>query len=218
MYFKSRADAGRQLAQKLKKHQSEQVAIVALSPGAAIIGAQIAMELHSMLALLVTENIYLPGEIEAIATMSSAGTFTYNTMFSPGQLEELASEYHQYIDQTRMEAFHKLNVLVSHDGEINPRSLRHHSIILVSDGLLSGLSLDVAQDFLKPIAINKLIIATPFASVQSVDKMHLVGDEIACLSVMESYVNTNHYYDDNTIPPVEDLFKMMKNIALSWRH
>lgn len=216
MYFRNRADAGRQLAAKLERLKNRNIAVVAMSEGAAIVGAQIAIRLHGSLMLLLTKNIYLPGEIEPIASLSSAGNFSYNHLFTSGQLEEMASEYHQHIESQRLAKRHELNVLVGHSGEIRPRYLRHHVVILVSDGLSSGLSLDVAADFLKTINIKKLVIATPLASVAAVDKMHLLGDEICCLSVLGNYLDTNHYYDDNTIPPVKDLFKMMERISLSW--
>lgn len=216
MYFRNRADAGRQLAAKLDRYKDQNISVIALSEGAVIVGAQVAMRLHGNLLLLMTENIYLPGEPDAIASLSSSGTFTYNNMFSTGQLEELTSEYHQYIEEKRREKMHELNTLVGRDGEIKPEFLRHHTVILVSDGLPSGFSLDVAAAFLKMIAIKRLIIASPNASVTAVDKMHLVGDEICCLNVIPNYMDVNHYYDDNTVPPVEDLFKMMKNISLNW--
>jgi predicted phosphoribosyltransferase len=216
MYFRNRADAGRQLAAKLERYKNQNISVVALSEGAVIVGAQIAMQLHANLVLLMTADIILPGESDAIASLTSSGTFTYNNMFSTGQLEELTGEYHQYIEDKRFEEMHELHVLLGHDGEIQPEYLRHHTVILVADGLPSGYSLDVAAEFLKHISIKRLIIASPLASVSAVDKMHLVGDEIACLSVIGNYVDTNHYYDDNTIPPVQDLFRMMKNISLNW--
>jgi hypothetical protein len=46
--------------------------------------------------------------------------------------------------------------------------------------------------------------------------MHLVGDEICCLYVAENYISTNHYYDDNTIPPTTDMFRVVRNIAVHW--
>lgn len=217
MYFRNRADAGRKLANKLGHLKQSNVSVVALSEGAAIVGAQIAMQLHGSLMLLLTEKIMLPGEPEAIATIGAAGTFTYNNMFSPGQLEEFTGEFHGYIEEQRIEKVHRLNVLVGHDGEIRPEFLRHHAVVLVSDGLASGYSLDIAYEFLKTIAIKKLIIATPLASVNAVDRMHVVGDEICCLSVIENYITTDHYYDDNTVPPVADLFRMMKNIPVNWQ-
>lgn len=216
MYFRNRADAGRKLANKLAAYRNRNISVVCLSTGAVIVGAQIAMRLHANMMLLLTEDIILPGEHEAIAAVSSPGYFTYNNMFSPVQLEELATEFHQYIDAQRMEKTHRLNVLMGHDGEIHAENLRHHVVVLVSDGLVSGYSLDIAYDFLKTIAIERLVIASPIANVEAIDRMHLVGDEICCLSVVENFISVDHYYDDNTIPKTNDLFRMMNNISVNW--
>ncbi len=216
MYFNNRAQAGRELAKKMDDYHNKQVVVLALSPGAVIIGAQIAMKLHANLMLLLTESIYLPGENDPIAAMTSAGTFTYNNMFSPGQLEEYITEYHHFIEERRIEKLHKLNKLVGKDGEINKNYLRHHTVIVVSDGLSSGFSLDIAAMFLKTVAIDKLIVATPLASIPAVDRMHLFADEIICLSVVVNYLGTDHYYDDNTIPSTEHLFELIRNITVNW--
>ena len=218
MYFKSRAEVGRKLATMLKQYANQNVAVVALNEGGVIVGAQIAMQLHANLMLMLTENIYLPGEPDAIASLSSTGSFTYNNMFSTGQLEDWATEFHGFIDQQRMEKMHHMNKLVGRDGEIHKEFLRHHIVIIVSDGLSSGFSLDIAAEFIKTVAIKRLIIATPLASVSAVDRMHLLGDEICCLSVPANYMNTNHYYEDNTIPSIEHLFKIIKSIVLNWHH
>lgn len=216
MYFRNRAEAGRKLARKLAAYEGKQVAVMALSPGAVIIGAQIAMKLHANLTLLLTENIYLPGESDPIAAMTSAGTFTYNNMFSPGQIEEYISEYHHFIEERRIEKLHKLNRLMGEDGEIHKDYLRNHIVIVVSDGLSSGFSLDIAAAYLKTVALKKLVVATPLASVPAVDRMHLFADEICCLSVVANYLSTNHYYDDNTVPDVDRLFSVIKNITINW--
>lgn len=217
MYFKSRAEAGRLLAKDLSKYADQNVVVVAISGGGVIVGAQIAMEIHANLMLMLTENIYLPGETEAIAGMSSTGNFAYNDMFSIGQLEELTSEFHGFLDQQRLEKLHALNILVGKDGEIHKEYLRHHIVILVSDGLANGFSLAIAGEFLKSVALAKLVVATPFASVPAVDRMHLVADEISCLNVIPNFMGVNHYYDDNTIPPISDLFRITKSITLHWK-
>src|SRR5688572_1698418 len=152
MYFKSRAQAGRKIAAKLQQYANQNVAVIALSEGGVIVGAQIAMQLHANLMLMLTKNIYLPGETDAIAAMSSVGTFTYNNMFSTGQLEDMASEFHSFIDQQRVQKMHELHILVGRDGQIKKELLRHHVVIIVSDGLSSGFSLDMAGEFLKTVA------------------------------------------------------------------
>lgn len=218
-YFKDRAEAGRLIADKLIGYQTQNCAVIALNEGGVVVGAQIAMKLHATLSLLLTESIHLPGEPNPIGGITSRGNFTYNNMYSVGELEGFVSEYHGLIDQQKLEKMHRLNRLLGKDGEINKELLKRHIVILVSDGLTSGFSLDIAKDFLKPILVNKIIIATPVASVPAVDRMHLVGDEICCLSVAQDYVSTDHYYEENYLPTSEEIMKIMRNITLNWtRH
>ncbi len=216
MYFKSRSEAGDMLADRLEKYRDLNTAVIALTPGAALIGAQVAKRLHSALMLLLTENITLPGEGVPLAAVTSENTFTYNNMFSTGQIEEMESEYLTFIEGQRLQGLHYLHALLGHGGEINRDLLRRHVVILVSDGLNNGFSLDVAADFLKPTKLQKLVIVTPVASVSAVDRMHLVGDEIICLSVVDNYIATDHYYDENTIPSDEDLLDLISKLAVHW--
>lgn len=215
MYFKNRATAGRELASKLTKYKNQQCVVIALSSGAVVVGAQVAMRLHANLLMLISENIVLPGETIPIAVMTS-DTFSYNPEMSAGQIDEYVGNYHGFIEGQRIEKFHKLNSLLSDGGRIDPKFLRRHVVILVSDALQSGISLQIASDFLKPINISRLIIATPLASVKAVDKMHLIGDEICCLNVAENLMETDHYYDDNVVPSHEGALKIIRNISMNW--
>lgn len=216
MYFKDRAVAGRLIAEKLEKYKAQNIVVIALDEGSSIVAAQVAMKLHANLVLYMVKNIYLPGENQAIAGMSSAGTFTMNDYFSAGELEELGMEYHNYIDQRRMEANHDMNVLLGRDGTINKNLLRHRVVIVISDGLASGFALQVCADFLKTVATKRIVVATPVASVQAVDRMHLIADEICCLNVTPNFISVDHYYDENNIPEVESVLKIMRNITLNW--
>lgn len=215
MYFKNRAEAGRQLAVKLKKYKSEQCTVIALNSGGVLVGAQVAMRLHASLAVLLSDKIMLPGETEPLASMTSS-TVTYNKELSQGEIDEFVSEYHGLIEDQRVEKFHKLNKLLSDGGEIDPKLLRNHVVILVSDALQTGISLEVAADFLKPNKLKKLIIASPIASVSAVDRMHLIGDEIYCLSIAENLMESDHYYDDNTVPGHDEAVKIIRNISINW--
>ncbi len=217
MYFKNRTEAGKQLAVKLSKYRYENTAVVALSDGAVIVGAEIAMSLHCVLTMLLTEAIKLPGESDALAAIDQEGGFTYNSMFSAGQLEAFTTEYQSYIEQTKREKLHEIHKLLGSGGIITPELLYGHNVILVSDGLDSGVSLEAAMNYLKPIKTEKIIIASTLASVKAVDKMHLLGDEIQCLSVIDNYMGTDHYYEDNDMPDHETIVKTLQNIVMNWR-
>lgn len=216
MYFKDRAQAGKLLAKKLAAYQPKNCVVVALNRGGVIVGAQIAMQLHANLVMLLTENISLPGLNDSFAALNTNNLMTYNKAFYSGEIEELSSEYYHFIEQQRMEKLHKLHALLGAEGEIQPDLLNRHIVILVSDGLATGFSLDVAMDYLKVIRSKSIVVATPIASVSAVDRMHLVGDDVVCLDVRENFFTTDHYYDDNTLPETDSLFKIMRNISLSW--
>lgn len=217
MYFNNRVDAGQQLAEALGGYVGQQCSLIALSDGAVVVAEQVAQKLHASIMLLLTENITLPGENSPLAGLAPSGNMTYNDMFSVGEVEEFQSEYNSYIQEQRIEKFHSLNRQMSGEAAINLDTLRHHVVILISDGLKHSFPLDIAADFLKPLKIKKLVIATPLASVPVVDRMHLIGDEICCLSVVENYMDTDHYYDDNTLPPHEKIVQSIQNIVLNWK-
>lgn len=218
MYYKSRHQAGQLLASKLvDKYRYENCAVVALSDGGVIVGAEIASRLHCVLTMLLTEEVKLPGETKPIAVVNQDGGFTYNNLFSTGQLEGFTADYHNYLEQEKMQKFHAINRLLGDGGLIRRDLLYGRNVILVSDGLNSGISLDAASDFLKPIKIDRLIVATPLATVAAVDRMHILADEIQCLSVVENYMNTNHYYDDNKMPNRDLIIKTIETIVLNWR-
>lgn len=204
------------IAENLKDYATENCVVVSLNEGGVVIGLEIAKRLHTAVFLLVMEDVELPGEQKPIATMSSAGTFTYNNEYSMGELEVLNADYRSIIEEKRLLAFHKLNRVGDEESDIPKKLLKNHTIIIVSDGLRNGLSLDVAADFLKPIKTRKIIIATPVASVPAVDRMHLLGDDICCLSVVESYIDTDHYYQDNVLPDHKEIVETMQNIVLNW--
>lgn len=218
MYFKSRVEAGKLLAEQLaKKYKGETTTVVALSDGGVMVGAQIALKLHCALTMLLTDAIKLPREDTAIGGISQDGSFTYNTAYSPGQIEEFVQEYRSLIEQEKMDKMHEMHRLMGHGGLIKKSMLRGHNVILVSDGLSNGFSLDLASEFLKPINVKRLIVATPLASVPAVDRMHILADEILCLSVIEDYMNTDHYYDTQDVPTHEQVVKTIEQIVAHWQ-
>jgi putative phosphoribosyl transferase len=218
MYFKDRSEAAEKLAEMIvPKYRYENCAVVALTDGGVVIGAHLAVQLHCSLMMLLTEQIKLPGEDITVGALDQSGVFTYDGMFSMGQIEEFNSEFHGVIEQQKLQKLHDMNKLLGSGGIIDPALLRYHNVILVSDGLNNGLSLDSAAQYLKPYKIEKLIVATPIASVPAVDRIHIMADEIFCLSVIDNYMDTNHYYDNNKLPPHEDIVETIKNIVLQWK-
>lgn len=218
MYFESRAQAGQILAEQLlEKYRYENVAIVALSDGGVVVGEQIAAYLHCVLTMLVTEEIQIPGEGLSYGAVSQHGDFTHNSSLSESEINVYRSEFHGYFEEEKRQAFSRINRLVGEGGTIDYDLLRDHTVILVSDGLNDGAALDVAFSFLKPIRLERLVIAAPVASVAIVDKVHMVADELHILDVKSNYLATDHYYDSNDVPTHEETIAKINQIILNWR-
>ena len=217
-YFASRQAAGDLLADQLEpRYRFEDCAVVALGDGAVVVGAQIAARLHCVLTLLLTAPIRLAGETDVVAAVNQEGSMTYDDMYSAGQLEEIKAENFNYLEGQKLEKVFEMNRLLGDGGLISKDLLQGRNIILVSDGLANGLSLAAAVEFLKPVQFKRLIVATPFASVLAVDKMHILADEIACLNVLEDLFPTDHYYENNKLPSHEKIVEIIENIILHWK-
>ncbi|HVV25478.1 MAG TPA: phosphoribosyltransferase family protein [Candidatus Saccharimonadales bacterium] len=218
MYFASRLQAGRMLASQLvKKYRYENCAVVALNDGGVMVGAQIATQLHCVLTLLESSEINLPREPDPLAGITAGGTIAYNQQYSQGELDEMIGENHGYIEQEKLTRMHDMNQLLGSGGTIDKNLLKGHNVIIVADGLKTGFPIDLAAEFLKPIAIEKMIVATPFASVQAVDRMHVLADDLYCLNVIEDYMDTDHYYDQRDVPDHATVLATIEQIVLKWK-
>lgn len=218
MYFGSRSEAGEKLADEIfEKYRYEDTALIALSDGAVLVAEPIAARLHSVLTMLLIEDIEIPGEGITLGGMSQSGTFTYNGMLSAGEVEGFRQEYFGYFEEKKREAMQRINRLLGDGGLIDRDLLRDRVVILVSDGFANAGSLDVAMDFLKPIRINKLVVVTPTASIPAVDRLHILADEIHILSVKSNFMGIDHYYEDNKIPSHEETVKKINEMILNWR-
>lgn len=217
MYFSSRLEAGYKIAQELlATYRYENTIVVALSDGAVQVGQQVAAALHTPLMLLLAEDIDIPGEGLTFGAINQSGRFTYNGKFSAGEIEEYYSEFHGYLEDQKREKMGKINQMLGAGGIVEESMLRDHNVILISDGLINGSSLDAAADFFKPLAIRRLVIAAPIASVEAVDRAHILGDELHILAVTDNYLSTDHYYDVNDVPSHNVTIATLNEIVLNW--
>lgn len=203
--------------QVAQKYQGADTSILSLSDGGVVVGMQIAMQLHCPIGMMLVDEIELPREMMAVAGITQDGSFSYNQAYSPGQIEELVSEYRGVIEQQKLEKLHEMHEMLGKSSLIRRDLLDNRNILLVSDGLSSGFSIDLAISYLKRIPYKKLIVVTPLASISAVDRMHVLADDIFCLSAIEDYINTDHYYDTKDVPAHNVVVQTVAGIIKNWK-
>ena len=198
MYFNDRAEAGNILAAELSGYAGDKVSVLAIGYGGYVVGKQIAQLLNCPISILYTEPIKVPGDGSTIlGEVDQSGELTYNSGLSSGQLEEFITEFHNYIDQERIRLVHQLNNDEDSTNKVNPISLRDRKVIVVTDAAEDGAIFDATLNFLKRISTQKVIAAIPIASVKAVDRLHVLFDELHCLSVVENFVSADHYFEES---------------------
>ena len=218
MYFENRNSAGNLLAEQLfEKYRFEDCAVIALNEGGVLVGEPIAAALHSVLNLLLSEEVELAGENLILGSVSQNGNFVRNSFMTSAAFEGYVAESFGTFQKDQFEKFQKINRLIGDGGTISLDLLRNRNIILVSDGFAEKATLDVVLDFLKPIDYKKLIVAAPVASVEAIDRLHISADELHILDVKANYFGANHYYDENELPSREEVVKKINEIILNWR-
>ena len=214
MYFENRVEAGQMLAKKLQQYKAQDVTIIALSTGGVLVGEYLAKQLAGSLTLMLTRDIRVPGEPMAVGTINQSGDYTKNTSVSAIQLQEFEEEFHNHIEAEKLSKLYELNKTTGRHTLIDRHAFKNHTVILAADGLTSAAVVDAAYEFLKPIAIKRLVAAVPIATVSVVDRLHILTDEIHCLNVIEDNTfDVDHYYDDNNIPEEDTILEQIDHLA-----
>ncbi len=218
MYFENRHQAGVLLAKELfEKYRYEDCAIIALNLGGVLVAEPISHQLHTVLTMLVTEEIEVPGEGLVYGSVSQTGNFSHNDNLSRFEINEYNNEFHGYFEEKKRISFQKINRLIGDNGLIKPEVIRDRNLFLVSDGFDQSFNLAPIIDYLKPIRIKKLIAISPVASAQALNKLHVGVDEIHILDIKSNYFSTDHYYNDNNIPDKKIIFDKISQNILNWQ-
>lgn len=102
-------------------------------------------------------------------------------------------------------------------GILDESIIAGRTVLLVSDGVLNGLSIKAAQSFLKKIEVKRLVILTPLATVDAVDAMHLAADELHVLQVANELFPVDHYYHSDDRPSHQAIIEILNKAILNWR-
>jgi putative phosphoribosyl transferase len=217
MYFHDRAEAGDKLADELMDYRYENTVVLALSPGGVAVGEQIACRLHCTLTMLLTSRISAPGdESLVIGTMDQTGGFSYNSMISPGQMEEYMEDMRGYVEEEKLHRIYQMTSVVGDHGLADPGQLVGRNIILATDGVKNGMSFDAALFFLKKAAAEKVIAAIPVGSAGVIERIHGLVDEMHYLYMPENFISVGHYYiDEEKIDPAT-LVERIDNVVANW--
>jgi putative phosphoribosyl transferase len=187
--FQDRVDAGEKLVPGLRKFQSEECVVMAIPRGGVVLGEVIAKELHCPLGLVLVRKIGHPNNPEyAVCAVSESGMKCSEEEKSgleddwlKGKVEEERQEI-----KRRKEMYLGGRPMVDVSGK---------TVILVDDGIATGLTYLMAVDELRSRKPKKIVAALPVMPAEFEPKLREVVDEIVCLKSDPNYLGAvGSYY------------------------
>lgn len=199
MIFADRIVAGKQLAemlhlqlQNLDLLDSSQLLVVGLPRGGVPVALQVARRLNCPLDIIVSKKISLPEQQEyAIGAVSSDGVVITNAALVQKQHLEnyIQQESGRLLKQTQEieTEFHRL-------GGCSPLSFAGKTIIIIDDGIATGMTAVAAADSAKSRGAATTIIAAPVMSIESYHDLERHCDHVMAISLPSEFLAVGLHY------------------------
>jgi predicted phosphoribosyltransferase len=178
--FADREAAGQALVRLLAEWRAAGPLVLAVPAGGVPVAAPLAAALGAPLDVAVVSKITLPWNTEAgYGAVAFDGTVRLNDSLLPS-LGLSAAEIDRGIEKTRQKVRRRLALF---RGERPFPELQGRPVILVDDGLASGLTLQAAVAALHGRGAERLIVAVPTGHARAVERMAAEVEAVCCANV-----------------------------------
>ncbi len=204
-----RADAGKQLAQKLIKYKNApDTVVIGLARGGMVVAASIARPLELPLDVKVVQKIHSPSNDQLIVGALTASGTTYINEPLIKTLGITIEALTPIIEEQKKEAIRRLRV---YRGDRQALEIKDKTVILVGDGITSGATMHAAILSLKMHGAKKIIVAIPVAPQEQLINIGREADEIICLERPAQFISVSLAYDNFAPVSDDDVAQIMQN-------
>lgn len=209
--FKDRRHAGKLLGKMLSKCKEIIDIVLVIPSGGVPVGYEISKVMKIPLGLAIVKKIPIPYNPEA-----GYGAVAWNgeIVLNRGLLEHL-----RLSDEKIKEDVKEIKILIRKRMEkfgfnLCNLDIEGKAVIIVDDGLASGITMLTAIKAVRKYHPNKIIIAVPTALQDSLDILCPHVDKIYCLNIRESYpfavADAYQEWHDLTDEEVVEILNMLR--------
>jgi predicted phosphoribosyltransferase len=211
MIFRDRVDAGRRLAERLKREGIDEHALVlALPRGGVPVAYEVARALDLPLDVIVVRKLGVPGYEEfAMGAIASGGVRIVNEEVTdalripPDAIERIAAR--EQIELERREARYR-------NGRPAP-VVRDRAVVLIDDGLATGSTMRAAVRALRAQQPRSITVAVPVAAAETCVELRREADAVVCLSTPEPFLGVGRWYADFSQTADEEVERLLERAA-----
>ncbi len=192
MYFRDRTDAGKQLAAALLRLRPERPVVLALPRGGVPVAYEVAAALDAPLDVLVARKLGAPSQPEfgfgAIAPDALyLDPHTVRMLrLGDAEIEEIVGRESRELER-RERAYRNGRP---------PADVSGRTVILVDDGLATGVTMRAAIRSVKARNPGRIVVAVPVGAPETVQEIELEVSEIICLNQPWDFSAVGVWYED----------------------
>lgn len=180
--YADRHDAGKKLAKALKRYAGKDTVVLALPRGGVVLGAEVAESLKAPLDVVLVRKIGHPFSPEyAIGAVVRGEKPLVNEDETADEVwlkRAVADE--QAVNENRYEFYY--------GDDFEPIELKGKTVIIVDDGIATGLTMKAAVRAVRNQHPKKAIVAVPVAPPDSVVSLKGLADEVVVLDNPEEFI------------------------------
>ena len=193
MHFKNRREAGQQLAQRLIHYREEKPIILALPRGGVVVGFEIAQALEAPLDIIIARKIGAPSQPElGIGAVAPGGIRILDE--HAVRVLGISEEQIDHITAQELKEMHRrLNL---YRGNRPFPEILDSTLILVDDGIATGVTARAAIQSIRRQKPNRIILAVPVAPPETVTKLGAQVDEVVCIITPPDMRAISLWYDN----------------------
>lgn len=193
--FKNRTDAGRKLADALRRNGAKHPIVLALPRGGVPVASEVARELRAPIDLIIVRKIGAPWQPElavgAIADSEPPEIVRNETIIEELGVDEQAIA-REAAEQQREIARRRAVYLKNRA----PLPLSGRTAIVVDDGIATGATMRAALLAVKRRGAARIVLAVPVAAAEALEELRPLVDTIVCLTTPEPFHAIGAHYAD----------------------
>ena len=211
--FRDRQQAGRILARALSHLKGKAPIVLALPRGGVPVAAEVASALGAPLDVVVVRKIGAPFHKElgvgALVLLDQPAVVWNHPL-----LKELGLTEAQLRGDVKDQEIEARRRLALYRGNRPALDLEGRTVILVDDGLATGITAQVALQALRRAHLAHLVLAIPVAPPDTLSRLSQEADETVCLMQPSWFSAVGQFYDDFTQTTDEEVMSLLAQTRL----
>lgn len=213
MQFNDRRDAGRRLTQQLLPLGISQPVVVGLPRGGVPVAFEIARTLRAQLDILIARKIGAPRNPEYGVGAIAEG---YSGLINTSELSRLGISFDELEELVRRERAELERRRASFRERFPELDVSGRPVILVDDGLATGVTATAAARALRQRGAQQTILAVPVGAPSTIEALGREVDYVICLAAPEHFQAVGSWYIDFTPTTDHEVLELLAAARAGW--